>query len=37
MKRRKITKKTSNKIFTRTVNKTNSKNQTTTQRGGERF
>lgn len=37
MKRKKISKKASNKIFMRTVNKTNTRNQTKLQRGGERF
>lgn len=37
MKRKKMSKNASNRLFMRTVNKTNSKNQTKLQRGGERF
>lgn len=37
MKRKKMSKKASNKLFSKTVNQTNSKNKTRLQRGGERF
>lgn len=36
MRRRKMSKKASNKLFSRTVDKTNSMNVKKSQRGGER-
>lgn len=37
MKRKKMSKKASNKLYSKTVKQTNSKNLTRLQRGGERF
>lgn len=37
MKRKKVSKKTSNKIFAATVSRTNSKNVKRVPRGGERY